>query len=80
MPAPEAPGSGPHWVKSSLSNSFSNCVEVAGLPDGRVAIRDSKNPDGPRLIVSWPAWREFVHDMKMGAPGYTRRLRGLWVE
>jgi len=37
------------WVKSSLSFSNGNCVEVATLPDGMIGIRDSKNPDGPVL-------------------------------
>ena len=43
---------GLRWRKSSYSgNGGGNCVEVASnLPDG-VAVRDSKNPDGPRLAT-----------------------------
>jgi hypothetical protein len=37
----------PEWNKSSSSNSFSNCVEVASLPDGEISVRDSNDP-GPR--------------------------------
>jgi len=36
------------WRKSSRSTNTSNCVELA--TPGPVAIRDSKNPDGPALV------------------------------
>jgi len=42
---------GAKWRKSSHSNGQAECVEVAFLRDGRVAMRDSKNPDGPMLAV-----------------------------
>lgn len=38
------------WRKSTRSDSHGEaCVEIAGLP-GMIAIRDSKNPDGPKLV------------------------------
>lgn len=40
------------WRKSSRSGSNSNCVELRH--DG-LAVRDSKNPDGPRLVLGSPA-------------------------
>ncbi|CRK60585.1 hypothetical protein [Alloactinosynnema sp. L-07] len=43
------------WRKSSFSNNQDDCVEVA-FP-GQVGLRDSKNPDGGRLIVSVESWR-----------------------
>jgi hypothetical protein len=46
---PGTPDSGLRWIKSSLSFSNSNCVQVARLPDGQVGVRDSKNPQGPVL-------------------------------
>ncbi len=54
------------WRKSSFSGGQGNCVEVAaGLP-GVVAIRDSKNPDGPVLTVPGPDWTTFVESVKQG--------------
>lgn len=37
------------WRKASASTPNGQCVELAALPDGRIAVRDSKDPDGPRL-------------------------------
>lgn len=54
------------WRKSTYSTSNSNCVEVAlGQPDA-VAIRDSKNPDGPKLTVTSSTWSAFVTEVKHG--------------
>ncbi|WP_128379086.1 DUF397 domain-containing protein [Streptomyces cavernae] len=49
------------WRTSSYSNAEGGeCVEVAdGLPDV-VPVRDSKNPDGPVVVVSAGAWRAFI--------------------
>jgi len=45
------------WRKGKRSNGGGgNCVEVADLPDGGLAIRDSKNPDSPALLFT-PAER-----------------------
>lgn len=43
-----------NWRKSSYT-APDNCVEVA-WPSGAVAVRDSKNPDGPTLRFSRAAW------------------------
>ncbi|WP_329149752.1 DUF397 domain-containing protein [Streptomyces sp. NBC_01456] len=48
------------WIKSSYSSSDGpECVEVATAP-GTVLIRDSKNPDGPRLAFAPTAWADFL--------------------
>ena len=40
------------WQKSRHSNSQGTCVELAGLPDGEVAVRNSRFPEGPALIYT----------------------------
>jgi hypothetical protein len=51
----------PCWRKASYSgNGGADCVEVARNLPGVVAVRDSKNPDGPVLIVSTNEWATFI--------------------
>lgn len=40
------------WVKSSYSNPSGNCVELAALAGGKIAIRHSRHPGGPNVICS----------------------------
>jgi hypothetical protein len=40
------------WRKSSASNPSGNCVEIAVLADGGVAVRNSRYPDGPALVYT----------------------------
>ncbi|HEY1324471.1 MAG TPA: DUF397 domain-containing protein [Streptosporangiaceae bacterium] len=56
------------WVKSSYSSGTGGqCVEVAARPDGGRAVRDSKDPDGPRLAFGRAAWRAFTASVKADA-------------
>jgi hypothetical protein len=49
------------WKKSSYSSgSGGNCVEVAALPDGGRAIRDSKNPAGGMLLLTPAQWQDLA--------------------
>jgi len=41
---------GAAWRKSRHSNPSGNCVEVADLPDGSIALRNSRDPGGPALL------------------------------
>jgi len=43
---------GAAWRKSSYSNSQGNCVEFAPLPDGSVAVRNSRDASGPALVYT----------------------------
>ena len=54
------------WIKSSLSYSNGNCVEIATLPDGMIGIRDSKNPEGPVLRFTPGEWNAFLAGALLG--------------
>ncbi|GAA2883996.1 DUF397 domain-containing protein [Streptosporangium fragile] len=62
--------SGLVWHKSSLSSAEGqNCVEVAALPGGGRAVRDSKDPGGPVLTFTPDEWHAFIRSVKDGAFG-----------
>ncbi|MFD8527582.1 DUF397 domain-containing protein [Streptosporangium canum] len=65
------------WRKSSFSgNNGGDCVEVAELKDVTggpghkvehtelIAVRDSKDPDGPKLFFTPAEWDAFVNGVK----------------
>ena len=52
------------WRKSSYSGQSGNCVEVAARSPGLVAVRDSKQPDGARLVLPREAWRVFIRNVR----------------
>lgn len=54
------------WRKSTRSNNGGNCVEVADNLPGVVAVRDSKNPDGPALVYTRDCWDTFLSGLKGG--------------
>ena len=60
------------WCKSSYSSANGACVEVAqNLPE-IVAIRDSKNPDGPKLLISPADWKTFLSGLRAGGSASKR--------
>ena len=48
------------WRKSSYSNTGANCVEAAKICSGKVAVRDSRNPDAGTLRFSPDKWQAFA--------------------
>ncbi|MFD8532575.1 DUF397 domain-containing protein [Streptosporangium canum] len=54
------------WRKSHFSNPSGNCVELAVLPGGGVAIRNSRDPEGPALIYTRRELDAFVRGVKGG--------------
>jgi len=54
------------WIKSSYSADQGECVEVATLPDGGRAVRDSKDPAGGVLRFTSTQWRAFLNAIKGG--------------
>ncbi|OHV63468.1 DUF397 domain-containing protein [Pseudofrankia sp. BMG5.36] len=55
------------WRKSSHSaGNGGECVEVAALPDGGRAVRDSKDPEGPVLRFTAAEWRAFLAGARDG--------------
>jgi hypothetical protein len=54
------------WRKSRRSSAQGNCVETARLPGDQVAVRNSRQPQGPTLIFSQAEVRAFLADVKDG--------------
>ncbi len=52
------------WKKSSYSAANGNCVEVARLGAGRIAVRDSKNAASSALAFPAAVWQTFTTEMK----------------
>lgn len=65
MPAAELPEV--MWRKSRRSGpQGGNCVEVARLADGQVAVRNSRHCDGPALVFTAAEWAAFVGGARDG--------------
>ena len=67
MDAPEFDPSRAVWRTSSFSNNGGACVEVADNLSGIVAVRDSKDSNGPVLLLTPIQWREFITKLRANA-------------
>jgi hypothetical protein len=54
------------WRKSRWSNPSGNCVEVAALPDGEIAVRNSRHPSRPALVYTRAEVSAFLAGVKDG--------------
>ncbi|MDY0812075.1 DUF397 domain-containing protein [Kitasatospora purpeofusca] len=61
-----AEAAGDEWCKSSYSAQANECVETRQPKLGGMAVRDSKDPDGPALMFPADAWAAFVGAVRGG--------------
>ncbi|HEU0089080.1 MAG TPA: DUF397 domain-containing protein [Pseudonocardiaceae bacterium] len=54
------------WRKSRRSNPSGNCVELAGLSGGGIAVRNSRHPRGPMLSYPRAELAAFIQGIKDG--------------
>jgi len=57
------------WRKSSYSGGNGACVEIAVPDAANIAVRDSKDPEGPQLHFSNEAWAAFATAAASGVFG-----------
>jgi hypothetical protein len=54
------------WRKSQRSNSQGQCVELARLDEGTVAVRNSRDPEGAALIFNVDGIRDMINGLREG--------------
>jgi hypothetical protein len=54
-----------NWHKSTTSDD-GGCVEIA-YADGIIGVRDSKDPDGPKLMFNQREWTAFTQGIRDGS-------------
>jgi hypothetical protein len=64
MPAADLGSEG--WARPWSNPNGGSCLEALKLPGGRVALRQSADPDSPALILEHNEMRAFVEGAKAG--------------
>ncbi|MDQ4011216.1 MAG: DUF397 domain-containing protein [Actinomycetota bacterium] len=54
------------WIKSRYSNPSGECVELAKLGNGEIAVRNSRHPGGPALIFTRAEMAAFIQGVEHG--------------
>ncbi|MBQ0851601.1 DUF397 domain-containing protein [Streptomyces sp. BH-SS-21] len=54
------------WEKPWSGTNGGSCVEAKRLPDGSVALRQSKDPEGPALVYTRDEMIAFLEGAKSG--------------
>jgi hypothetical protein len=54
------------WRKSHFSGQQGNCVEVARIPGGGIAVRNSRDPKGPALVFTYAEIDAFLAGAREG--------------
>ncbi|MDQ2882244.1 MAG: DUF397 domain-containing protein [Actinomycetota bacterium] len=54
------------WRISSFSGNNGTCVQVAALPDGRIAVRNSNRPDDGIVLFTPAEMTAWIHGVKAG--------------
>lgn len=57
---------GVEWTKSTYSDAIGNCVELAALDGGDIAMRNSRFPQGPALVYTRAEIAAFVAGARDG--------------
>ena len=61
------------WRKASYSGgNGGECVEVASTSKPLIAVRDSKDPNGPRLAFTPSMWQSFVQRVRNTTPNLSQ--------
>ncbi|WP_433592386.1 DUF397 domain-containing protein [Nocardia sp. CA-145437] len=55
-----------NWFTSTYSQGGGECVEVAFIEGGRVAVRDSKDRTGPAFVFAPGEWDAFADGVRNG--------------